>query len=332
MHYRPGTAQGHKAPDGISRNPPGVQNLILARKRDWIDLRARIRGKPVEEEEDDEDAVLPELASEDEEWFHEDLFDNWLRSAEPQRSLKTLWTGRTELEKTDGNLITFVHDEPRMTLYVPGNPDDRWTGRRRVVVRYQDPDSLVASSGPVAKETGKVKDTGRNASARKAKPKADGADPVSGDAPKAKALPQQTGMPSTAPPWNPAVELAALRERPVPSKEKIAYEQAAALAFQSLEEALLSASEVKPIEGELRVLFLAPFASAPQAEEESVNWSRKISRAVGYDVQLTVGDPTYSDLDIECRGYWFRPHARRLEEQCAAGVAQGSIDARGSSK
>ena len=51
--YRPGTAQEHKGPDGISRNPPGVQSLLLARKRDWINFRARTRGKPLEEEDDD---------------------------------------------------------------------------------------------------------------------------------------------------------------------------------------------------------------------------------------------------------------------------------------
>ena len=201
-------------------------------------------------QEDDEDAILPELTSEDEEWFHEDLFDNWLRSAEPQRSLKVRWTGRTELEKTDGNWIPFEHEEPRLTLYVPGNPNDQWTGRRRTVVRYDDPDSLVTNQSHAAKVTGK------KAPARKAQPTASGANPVPGKAPLAGANASGAKMPWTGPPWSPATEFATLRERPTRQKDKIAYEQAAALGCQLLEETLLAAAEVTPIEGELRVLFL----------------------------------------------------------------------------
>ena len=40
--HRPGTSQSHQGPDGLSRNPPGAQSVILARK--WIAFRAEIKG------------------------------------------------------------------------------------------------------------------------------------------------------------------------------------------------------------------------------------------------------------------------------------------------
>ena len=50
----------HTAPDGLSRNPPGRDRLILAQQKDWIDFRARIQGlqKAIERgEADDEEPV-----------------------------------------------------------------------------------------------------------------------------------------------------------------------------------------------------------------------------------------------------------------------------------
>ena len=59
--HRPGTSQAHQGADGVSRNPPGAQSVILARKREWIAFRAKIKG--VEEgleEEEDEEKILPD--------------------------------------------------------------------------------------------------------------------------------------------------------------------------------------------------------------------------------------------------------------------------------
>ena len=97
------------------------------------------------------------------------------------------------------------------------------------------------------------------------------------------------------------------------------------LGSQLLEEALLGVAELEksvgidsptaPVGGELKVLFLAPFATTSVAKEESAHWSRKLSKSLGYKVHIAVGDPTYSELDLECKGFWFRPHAKKLEDQ-----------------
>ena len=136
--HRPGTSQAHQGPDGLSRNPPGTQGLVLARRRDWITFRSRIKGiDQALEEEDDEDKILPDLPSAALESFHEDIFDNWRRSADPRRSLAAEWTGRTECEAAGGNWIPYVHSEPRLELFVP--PDEQtWTGRRHAVVKFVD--------------------------------------------------------------------------------------------------------------------------------------------------------------------------------------------------
>ena len=42
--FRPGASALHKGPDGLSRNPEGRDQLILAKHSEWSDLRARIRG------------------------------------------------------------------------------------------------------------------------------------------------------------------------------------------------------------------------------------------------------------------------------------------------
>jgi hypothetical protein len=122
----------------LSRNPPGTQSLILARRREWIAFRANIKGiEQAFEEEDDEDKYHPGNSPEAERPFHEDLFDNWLRSADPQRSLRAAWTGKTECERADGNWIPFSHDEPREELFVPP-AGETWTGRRHTVLRFVD--------------------------------------------------------------------------------------------------------------------------------------------------------------------------------------------------
>ena len=69
------------------------------------------------------------------------------------------------------------------------------------------------------------------------------------------------------------------------------------------------------LEGELRVLFLGPFALTDEVAELSRNWSRKLTSGLGCPVHLVIGDPTYSEMDIECKGFWFRPHAKKREEQ-----------------
>ena len=60
LWHRPGKGVMHTAPDGLSRNPPGRDRLILAQQKDWIDFRARIQGlqRAIERgEADDEDPV-----------------------------------------------------------------------------------------------------------------------------------------------------------------------------------------------------------------------------------------------------------------------------------
>ena len=105
--YRPGTSQAHQGPD--------IEKGL--------------------EEDDDEYKVLPGPVPVKEDFFHEDLFDNWRRSANPGRSLGALWTGKTECERADGNCIPFDHGEPRETLFIPP-VGEVWTGRRHTVVKF----------------------------------------------------------------------------------------------------------------------------------------------------------------------------------------------------
>ena len=100
LMYRPGTSQAHQGPDGLSRNVPGLQSIVLARKRDWIDFRAKIKGiSQALEEEEDEEKELPENIGEPLKDPHEDIVDNWRRSRDPERSLLAPWTGCTECER-----------------------------------------------------------------------------------------------------------------------------------------------------------------------------------------------------------------------------------------
>ncbi len=82
-----------------------------------------------------------------------------------------------------------------------------------------------------------------------------------------------------------------------------------------LEEALCSMEGPLLREGELRVLFLGPFALTEEVAELSRNWSRRLTSGLGWPVYLVVGDPTYSEMDVECRGFWFKPHAKKREDQ-----------------
>ena len=59
--YRPGAGVMHRAPDGISRNPPGRDRLILARAGELEELRARIRGVRRSIELGDFDNEEPEM-------------------------------------------------------------------------------------------------------------------------------------------------------------------------------------------------------------------------------------------------------------------------------
>ena len=78
LMYRPGTSQAHRGPDGLSRNVPGLQGIVLARKRDWVTFRSLIQGIPEAlEEEEDEEKYLPSRQEESHLDPHEDLVDNW---------------------------------------------------------------------------------------------------------------------------------------------------------------------------------------------------------------------------------------------------------------
>ena len=65
-----------------------------------------------------------------------------------------------------------------------------------------------------------------------------------------------------------------------------------------LEEALCSMEGPLLREGELRVLFLGPFALTEEVAELNRNWSRKLTSGLGWPVHLVVGDPTYSEMDL----------------------------------
>ena len=68
-----------------------------------------------------------------------------------------------------------------------------------------------------------------------------------------------------------------------------------------LEEALCSIDGKQLLEGELRVLFLGPFALADEVANVSLAWSRRLSHSLGCPVSLAMGDPTYSEMDM---GAW----------------------------
>ena len=102
---------------------------------------------------------------------------------------------------------------------------------------------------------------------------------------------------------------------PVPNQRVAAraklHRQALNESMSFLEEALCSMEGPSLREGELGVLFLGPFALTEEVAELSRNWSRELTSGLGWPVHLVVGDPTYSEMDIECRGFWFKPHAKK---------------------
>ena len=63
------------------------------------------------------------------------------------------------------------------------------------------------------------------------------------------------------------------------------------------------------------MLFLGPFALSDEVANASLVWKRRLTDSLGCPVSLVFGDPTYSEIDIECKGFWFKPHARKREEQ-----------------
>ena len=286
--HRPGTSQSHQGPDGLSRNPRGAQSVILARKREWIAFRAEIKGiEQGLEEEDDEEKILPEPEENGLDFFHEDLVDNWKRSADPERSLGAKWTGRTECECADGNWVAYDHREPRETLFVPP-AGETWTGRRHTVVKFVENLPFGSSSwteGQVGAAPGSEAAPGpleRKGTGKKS----------SGYAPIVDGAPSVRGA-----------KKAALMEKAMDE----------GLSF--LEEALCSVDGSSSREGELRVLFLGPFALSDEVANASLAWKRRLTDSLGCPVSLVVGDPTYSEIDIECKGFWFKPHARKREEQ-----------------
>ena len=60
---------------------------------------------------------------------------------------------------------------------------------------------------------------------------------------------------------------------------------------------------------------MGPFAVTEEVENASLAWSRRLAGSLGCPVNLMMGDPTYSELDVDCKGFWFKPHARWKEEQ-----------------
>ena len=59
--YRAGTGTLHKVPDGLSRNHPSRDQLILSRTGDWAEQRAPIRGVQAAHDAGEFDDEEPEL-------------------------------------------------------------------------------------------------------------------------------------------------------------------------------------------------------------------------------------------------------------------------------
>ena len=72
--------------------------------------------------------------------------------------------------------------------------------------------------------------------------------------------------------------------------------------LQVLSEFVGSLAGVELPEGELRVLFLGPFALNDTVDQMSRDWSRRLTEGLGCTVNLLVGVPTYSEMDLECMG------------------------------
>ena len=60
-----------------------------------------------------------------------------------------------------------------------------------------------------------------------------------------------------------------------------------------------------------RVLFLGPLVKAM-----SVAWAKRLAAEIGAELHCTLLDPPFANEDdLECRGYWLRPVARKPEER-----------------
>ena len=86
---------------------------------------------------------------------------------------------------------------------------------------------------------------------------------------------------------------------------------------------MCSLGEEKPREGELRVLFLGPFALGDGLNASARAWEKKLASDLGYKVALTFGDSTYADIDLDGQAYWYRPVARKKEDQVRRTKTQG---------
>ena len=91
----------------------------------------------------------------------------------------------------------------------------------------------------------------------------------------------------------------------------------------SLKEALSSLGPSKPREGELRVLYLGPFVLGEELNASARAWEKRLAADLGYKVTLIVGDSTFSEIDLDGTAWWFRPVARKYEDQVKKMRTQG---------
>ena len=100
-------------------------------------------------------------------------------------------------------------------------------------------------------------------------------------------------------------------------------ERATVEALMSLKEVLSSLGSVKPREGELRVLYLGPFVLGEELNASARAWEKRLAADLGYKVALVVGDSTFSEIDLAGNAWWFRPVARKYEDQVKKMRTQG---------
>ena len=91
----------------------------------------------------------------------------------------------------------------------------------------------------------------------------------------------------------------------------------------SLGEVMASLGSAKPREGELRVLYLGPFALGDDMNASAKAWEKRLASDLGYEITLVVGESTFADIDLDGHAWWFRPVARKYEDQVKKMRAQG---------
>ena len=101
------------------------------------------------------------------------------------------------------------------------------------------------------------------------------------------------------------------------------FDRAAAEALMSLKEALTSTGPAKPREGELRVLYLGPFVLGEDLNASARAWEKRLTADLGYKVALIVGDSTFSEVDLDGNAWWFRPVAKKYDDQVRKMRTQG---------